>query len=55
MASCRGCSELLHVAAELLNEGRLFCLLGGWHQELPGDTYGLSIDELCCARLMSSL
>ena len=48
VACCRGCSQLVHVAAELLDEAGCLDLRGSWYQELPRDPQGLAIDELCC-------
>jgi len=48
MACCRGWAQLVHVAAELLNEDGCLDLRGGWNEELTGNTQGLAIDKLCC-------
>jgi len=51
MACCWGRSQLVHVAAEVLYEGRCPDLRGGWYQELTGNPQGLAIDEFCCGCL----
>jgi hypothetical protein len=48
MASSRGWPQLVHVAAELLDEEGCLDLRGGWYQELTGDPQGLAIDQICC-------
>jgi hypothetical protein len=48
VACCRGWSQLVHFAAELLDETGCLDLRGSLYKELARDTQGLAIDELCC-------
>ena len=48
VACCRGCSQLVHMAAELLDEARCLDLRGSWYQELNRDSQMLAIDEISC-------
>ena len=41
-----GCSQLVHVAAELLYEGECLDIRTGRYKELIGDTQALAVDEL---------
>jgi len=48
VACCRDWSQLVHVAAEPLDEAGCLDIRGSWYQELTRDPQGLAIDVLCC-------